>query len=132
MTTEQIEATVELARRGLPLATLLAAMTAAHELEESRDADLGRVGLGNGTACDIVITLLIFRPNDQVLISVIGWNAYPFNMDGPLVHWSYVAEKLVPGHNPCDAVALTLLLGVALRRLVGVSGACDCPVHRGL
>lgn len=130
MTTD-IEATIELARRTLPPETLFAAMKAYQELEDAQDADIGRVSLGNGTGCDIVI-VPVARPDDQALVSIIGWNAYPFNFDGSFLHWSYVAEKLSPRENPCDAVALTLILGVVLRRPIGVSGACDCPVHRDL
>ena len=127
-----IERTVELAGRSLPPETLFAAMQATQRLEDEEDADLGCVSLGNMTGCDIVLMPLLERLDDQVLVSIIGWSAYPFALNGSLLHWTYVAEKLVPGHNPCDAVALTLLLGVVLRRGVAVSGACDCKVHRDL
>ena len=127
MTPVDVSEFVELAQQGgLPPDTIFLTMDAAVELQLGGVADLGRVDLGNGTGCEIVLTPL----RGQALVSVINWNAYPFQLDDDLLHWSYVREKLTP--NTCDAVALTLLLGVALRRLAGVRGGCDCPKHRGL
>lgn len=122
--------TVDTAERmGLPPDTLFKAMQFAAFPTASWD-DIERVELGNGTALAVALHML---PGDRVLVSIIESRPYPFAMDGTLLHWSYVAEKLTGFHEKdlCDAVALTCFLGVALRRPIAVEGACDCPRHRG-
>ena len=113
---------------GLPVDTIYHAMAGSSAIRDKHVFDIGRTGLGNGTALRIVLTPF---PTDEVMVSVQGWSAYPFTLGEDFLHWSYVAEKLTRG-NVCDAVALTLLLGIALRRPVGVAGACQCPIHEGI
>jgi hypothetical protein len=97
-------------------------------LQDGLPYDLGRIDLGNGTAVRMVVTPV--SRASAAMVSIENWRAYPFNFDGMVLHYTYVGEKLMRRWNACDAVALTLILGVILGRKVGVRGGCDCPVHR--
>lgn len=119
---------------GLPRETVARAMKAGIEVAGGHLSDLGMIALGNVTAIRMVVAPLQ-RPAEAI-IAIEDWSTFAIghpDHDWP-VSYTYIQEKFTRRGRevPCDAVALTLILGVVLRRIALVSGGCECPLHKEL